>query len=87
MIKLTKSNPTATHTAIRVEGELTAQTLPQFRGLLAGPSPSIPNTVTIDLSGLMTIDHEGRGFLIGLREAGYQLVGGSLYIKQLLEEV
>lgn len=85
MIKLTKHQTPDRELLIRLDGQLTAQGLIDLRGIF---DPAHPSTGTIvDLSGLTSVDSEGRAFLIRLRDAGVRLQGGSLYIKRLLEEV
>ncbi len=85
MIKLTKQETPDRELLIRLDGQLTAESLIDLRGVL-DPAPSSTKT-TVDLSGLTSVDPDGRAFLIRLRDAGVRLQGGSLYIKRLLQEV
>jgi anti-anti-sigma regulatory factor len=81
---MTKLKAGPHETVIRVEGALNADSLREFAGLLVTNPP--PSTVTIDLSGVTSVDRAWRGHLIGLREDGCRLVGCSLYVHRLLEE-
>lgn len=85
MIRLTKHQPAAHETLIRVDGRLDAAGVAEFQRLLAADQPD--PTLSIDLTGLTSIDAEGRRFLFDLRHDGCRIVGGSLYIKRLLEEI
>ena len=85
MIKLTKQETPGRDLLIRLDGQLTAEGVIDLRGLL-NPAPPFTKT-TVDLSGLTSLDSDGRAFLIRLRDAGVRLQGGSLYIKRLLQEV
>jgi anti-anti-sigma regulatory factor len=84
VIKLTKHQPAAAQVVIRVEGLVTAETIAAFHGMLGSerPAPSI----TLDLSGVTSVDAAGREFLVDLRRDGCRLMGASLYVKKLLEE-
>jgi anti-anti-sigma regulatory factor len=84
LIRLTSQRVDEGEFLVRMDGELTAETLHQFLGVLESAQPR-PH-ITIDLSGLRSLDAEGRGLLLGLREAGCRLVGGSMYVNHLLEE-
>lgn len=85
MIKLTKHATKEGETVIRVEGHLDAAALDEFRVLL-DPCPE-GAVASIDLTGVRALDADARRFLVKLRERGCRLVGGSLYINHLLEEV
>ncbi len=85
MIKVTRQQPNAHQLVFRLEGQLTCETVKQCAGVLASDFKAL--AVTVDLSGLTSLDQDGRGFLIGLRERGCRLLGASLYIKRVLEEV
>ena len=83
MIRLTKRQSRDEQTVVGIEGRLDRETvrdLEVFVVSLSGPA-------VFDLSGLAAADESGRTALIALRNAGHRLTGGSLYIKQLLEEV
>lgn len=85
MVKLTKHQPSPSQTVIRVDGRLDARAVGEFRGLLE----SLPAaaSIAVDLQGLTSVDPDGLAFLISLRETGCRLLGGSMYINKLLEEV
>lgn len=69
---------------IRIEGRLDSASIDEFKGLMNRRTPE--GTVTIDLSGVRSIDAAARAVLIGLSRAGHQVIGASLYIKELLKE-
>jgi anti-anti-sigma regulatory factor len=81
VIKLTKQS-TPSELVIRIEGSLRADTLAELRDLIDSDGRSI----TLDLAGLESLDSDGLALLVQLRNRGHQLRGGSLYVKQLLEE-
>ena len=85
MIKLTKHQPSEHEIVIRVDGRLDARALKDLQGLLG--TSGATDAVSVELSGLTSVDPEGLAFLVGLRAAGCRLLGGSLYISRLLEEV
>lgn len=87
MIKLTKHHPNGGEVGmeIRIEGRLDADAVPELHDLVA--SCPAPRTVSVDLSGLVSMDQAGRSLLIALRESGCRLYGGSLYVNHLLKEV
>ncbi len=70
---------------IRIEGVLDANALGGLRHALK----AVPEAqrVTVELAGLTAISPEGRGFLMALDAIGCKLIGASLYISRLLEEV
>jgi anti-anti-sigma regulatory factor len=84
VIKLTKNQPHDRDAIVRVEGRLDSETVHELETLLAGINSR--DRVVLDLSGLASIDHDGRRMLVRLRAAGHRIVGASLYIHQLLEE-
>ena len=81
--KLTVHEPGPGGALIRIEGHLGLASLPELRDMLR--SLEAPR-VTFDLSGLMSLDAEGRSFLAILRDEGHVLAGASLYLSRLLEE-
>lgn len=84
MLKLTRHQPTQRETLIRIDGRLDAENLDELRGLLA--SAPGPAGLTLDLSGVTSIDREGRDLLVRLRRDGCRFQGGSLYVNVLLGE-
>lgn len=84
MIKLTQRHPDERHTVIQVEGRLDSETVPELERLVTGVNCSAQ--ITLDLSGLTSLDQEGRGALLRLRSAGRRVLGASLYVGRLLEE-
>lgn len=84
MIKLTKNQPQDRNPTVRVEGRLDSETVHELEAFLAAIDS--PECVTLNLSGLASIDHDGRFALVRLQAAGHRIVGASLYIHQLLEE-
>ncbi|MEK6702047.1 MAG: STAS domain-containing protein [Planctomycetota bacterium] len=86
MIKLTIHSTGPDLTVVRIVGRLDATSLSDAREFFANPHPPLPPDTSIDLSGLIALDAPGRRFLLDLRSAGHKLVGGSLYINQLLME-
>jgi anti-anti-sigma regulatory factor len=85
VIKLTKKDSNDGAIEIHVEGRLDAVGKAELAALVATCGPI--RVVTLDLGGLRSVDSEGRECLIGLRQAGCHLRGGSLYINRLIEEV
>lgn len=83
VIRITKRMSSAGTTIVRCEGRLDAQALSELQAAL--PPSSLQDT-QIDLAGVTSLDRTAREFLIHARDRGVQLVGGSLYINQLLEE-
>lgn len=84
MIKLTKNQTLHRDETIRVEGRLDSETVFELHAFLAAMDSR--ERVTLDLSGLASVDHDGRSALLRLQAAGHRIVGASLYIHQLLEE-
>lgn len=84
MIKLTIQFPAPDSVIIHIDGRLDAETLCELRRLA---DPISPASLSIDLTGLTSVDPKGRAYLIERRSAGARLSGGSLYITRLLEEV
>lgn len=84
VIKLTKNQLNDRDPIVRVEGRLDSETVHQLDAFLAAIDSS--GRVALDLSGLTSIDHDGRSALVKLHTAGHRIVGASLYIHQLLEE-
>lgn len=84
MIKLTKNQSPDRDPVVRVEGRLDSETVHELEAFLA--AIDLPERVALDLSGLASIDHDGRSALVKLHAAGHRIVGASLYIHQLLEE-
>jgi hypothetical protein len=69
---------------IAVQGRLSSETIAVLQAACDG-APVHPRA-TLDLSELKSVDHAGRECLLRLRANGHELVGGSLYIRQLLTE-
>lgn len=84
MFRLRKKQIPPNHTVLMVEGRLDEITAPELRALAATCGPGA--RPTIDLQGLTSLDTGGRALLIDFRASGYPIVGGSLYVSQLLEE-
>jgi anti-anti-sigma regulatory factor len=82
VIRLTKHQSLGNGVVIRIEGSLSGETVGELRDLIA----SEVRAGILDLSGLASLDAEGRALLLELRAHGHRLRGGSLYIKRLLEE-
>jgi anti-anti-sigma regulatory factor len=82
VIRLTKHQSLGNGVVIRIEGSLSGETVGELRDLIA----SEVRAGTLDLSGLASLDAQGRALLLELRGHGHRLRGGSLYIKRLLEE-
>lgn len=83
-MKLSKQ-PGSGGAVVRIEGRLDSSALHILAELLDSDPSSPPPS--IDLSGLSSIDRAARDALIGLRQRGLRLAGGSLYINQLLQEI
>lgn len=86
MIRLSTLRPTEGELVIRIEGRLDARSVAELRRL-AEPLANDASSVTVDLSGLVSLDAAGQSCLVGLRAAGCRLLGGSLYVNRLLQEV
>ena len=84
MIKLTKNQPHDCDPIVRVEGRLDSETVHELETFLG--AIDAPQRAALDLSGLASIDQDGRAALIRLRAAGHRIVAASMYIHQLLEE-
>lgn len=84
VIKLTKNESHSGDPIVRVEGRLDSETVHELVTFLA--ADDLPERIALDLSGLASIDHDGRSALVRLHAAGHRIVGASLYIHQLLEE-
>ncbi len=85
VIKLTKKLAAENRTQIRIEGALCAETVRELLGMLGDQAAAA--STTLDLSGVASVDREGRELLLKLRQSGYALVGASMYLKRLLQEV
>jgi hypothetical protein len=83
MLKLTSQTSPRGERIITIEGALTAETVGQLSTLTDGSTQPF----TLDLAGITMLDKAGQLMLLRLRRAGSRLVGGSLYIQRLLEEV
>jgi anti-anti-sigma regulatory factor len=68
---------------VRLEGRLDSETVPELRAFLREAGEG---SLTLELSGLASIDHDGLAALVSLRNAGYALQGGTLYVNRLLKE-
>jgi anti-anti-sigma regulatory factor len=84
VIKLTMNKPQDRDSIVRVEGRLDSETVHELETFLAAIDS--PERIALDLSGLASIDHDGRSALVRLQAAGHRIVGASLYIHQLLQE-
>lgn len=82
MIKLTTQQEPG-QDVLRLDGSLGAETVDELRRFLLAKNGEV---LMLDLGGLTSLDGEGRSLLLGLRDAGHRLRGGSLYIRRLLEE-
>ncbi len=71
-----------TVTTIRIEGQLTSNSVPNVRAARGSANPPL----RLDLSGLRSVDSDGIRALQALSEAGADLHGASPYINQLLLE-
>lgn len=69
---------------IRLEGAFEASAIPSLNGVL--PKHALLPSVTLDLSGLTSLDEPCRALLRSLRSAGCRFRGGSPYLKHLLIE-
>jgi anti-anti-sigma regulatory factor len=67
---------------IRLDGHLDAAGVNDLKAEFS----SVETPLRIDLSGLRLIDQAGIAALRSLQVEGAELHGGSLYIRQLLEE-
>lgn len=81
MFRLTREGPG--HEVLRIDGGLEADAVEDLRRLLAEERGAAR---TLDLDGLTSLDGAGRSLLLRLRAEGYRLRGGSLYVRQVLEE-
>lgn len=70
---------------IRVEGRLGRDDVAELQALVGSENQGAGTT--IELSGLTSADPDGRAALARLKQAGCRLVGASLYLHKLLEEV
>lgn len=70
-------------TTIRVEGRLTAESVPELRRevRIAG------GAVELDLVGLISADADGVRELLELSARGAKLIGASVYVRQLMLEM
>jgi anti-anti-sigma regulatory factor len=85
VIKLTQRRTGERETVIHVDGRLDGDSLGDLLGLVR--SRGSADAVTLDLSGLVSVDPAGQAALVALRAMGCRLLGGSLYVNRLLEEV
>ena len=85
MLKLTAHRPAPDQLTIRVEGRLDADGGAELR--VAAAAALSPAQLTLDLSGLMSVDEAGCELLTALRRDGCRLRGASLYINEITEEV
>ncbi|MCG3122508.1 MAG: hypothetical protein GIKADHBN_00900 [Phycisphaerales bacterium] len=84
MIRFTVQQPAPNSAIIRLDGRLDSHSLPQLQSLIGPLGPA--HALTLDLSGLLSLDPTSRAYLVQLRTAGAKLAGGSLYIAQMLQE-
>lgn len=82
MIRITKQEVAGRGVVFRVEGNLDAEGVREFRGIIASSGAHTP--FAIDVSGVISIQPEGSRFLKGLQQLGCPLSGGSMYINRLL---
>jgi ABC-type transporter Mla MlaB component len=85
VIRLTKEMAGDGQLTIRVEGRLGRDDLAELLALVGSENQCA--TTTLELSGLTSADPDGRAALARLKQAGCRLVGASLYLHTLLEEV
>jgi anti-anti-sigma regulatory factor len=79
VIRITQSQ---LNSCLQIEGRLDAEGVRALRDVVG----TAPTTLTIDLSGLTSIDHHGTAMLAALSDRGCRLQGGSLYVNRLLKE-
>lgn len=72
------------HTVIRIDGVLDATSLKDLRDLI-GPDMD-PARVSLDLSGLTSLDAQCAVFIAGLQAGGCQVRGASMYINRQIQE-
>lgn len=84
MMKLTTHQPNEREIVIRADGRLCEEAAEECRALLRALPREL--AITLDLSGLESVDRAGLALLVELRSAGSRLRGGSLYINRLLQE-
>lgn len=84
VIRFTTQKPAQGDALIRLDGRLDAESTTQLQSLVADLD-SMPG-LTLDLSGLLSLDPHARAYLIQLRAAGVKLSGGSLYVTHMLQE-
>jgi anti-anti-sigma regulatory factor len=85
-IRLSVGQPQQGKLVVRIDGRLNAATVSQAQEFMARTPESKPGALIIDLGGLLSLDADGRQFLLSLKAAGCRLSGGSLYIDRLLME-
>lgn len=81
LCKLTQ-HPGPHGAVIRIEGHLGPGALRKLQTLIRQAS----HPVTLDLTGLTSLDNVGRRFLANQRRRGHLLLGASLYIDRLIQE-
>lgn len=69
---------------VRIDGRLDSHTIPIL--LAAIGNPPVGPGITLEISGLASMDLAGKACLIDLRRSGVQISGPSLYIHALLQE-
>lgn len=82
MIRITASKH-ENASEIRVEGELIAESLEQLRAVTSDQR----GKVRVNVAGVTRVDRLGGAFLRELESNGHSVVGASLYLRRLLEEV
>jgi anti-anti-sigma regulatory factor len=70
--------------AVRLEGRLTRGEVDLVREALRSPDPG---AAVIDLTSLSFLDEVGAVELADLQRRGFEVRGGSPFVRQLLEEV
>lgn len=70
---------------LRIEGELDAMTVAEFRPIISGISEERPPHVLVDLSPLRLIDSTGVGAIVSLFKA-VRAYGGSLDVENVHDQ-
>jgi len=69
---------------VRVEGRLDADSVRELRAFLGWCADD--NLPALNLTGLRSVDREGRDYLLSLLRRGFVARGASLYLKHILGE-
>lgn len=84
VIRFTLVHTTPQSTSIQLDGRLDCASLAQLQQLVSELEPA---SLTLELSGLLGLDHSAGVYLVQLRNRGATLAGSSLYITQVLQEI